>query len=160
MTCGLVHASYSLPEWQAVKLTFFAPCSRSVGQTGKKYISAKRLGIGGLVPQHNSRPGDYNNHGHKINVAEIAMVIVIERERWQRKKRGDLWKWKCGFNYWVFYKGLIWMWGDKNSWCVMNSFKISTKTDAWELSMSFLMLTDQKLITQDPFLLTLRLLFI
>ena len=25
MTCGLVHASYSLPEWQAVKLTFFAP---------------------------------------------------------------------------------------------------------------------------------------
>ena len=27
MTCGLVHASYSLSEWQAVKLTFFAPCS-------------------------------------------------------------------------------------------------------------------------------------
>ena len=26
MTCGLVHASYSLPKWQAVKLTFFAPC--------------------------------------------------------------------------------------------------------------------------------------
>ena len=25
MTCELVHASYSLPEWQAVKLTFFAP---------------------------------------------------------------------------------------------------------------------------------------
>ena len=27
MTCGLVHASYSLPEWQAVKLTFFALCA-------------------------------------------------------------------------------------------------------------------------------------
>jgi len=27
MTFGLVHASYSLPEWQAVKLAFFAPCS-------------------------------------------------------------------------------------------------------------------------------------
>ena len=26
MTCGLVHANYSLPEWQAIKLTFFAPC--------------------------------------------------------------------------------------------------------------------------------------
>ena len=26
MTCGLVHASCCLPEWQAVKLTFFAPC--------------------------------------------------------------------------------------------------------------------------------------
>ena len=26
MTFGLVHASYSLRGWQAVKLTFFAPC--------------------------------------------------------------------------------------------------------------------------------------
>ena len=26
MTFGLVHASYSLPEWPAVKLTSFAPC--------------------------------------------------------------------------------------------------------------------------------------
>ena len=26
MTCGLVDANYSLPEWQAVKVTFFAPC--------------------------------------------------------------------------------------------------------------------------------------
>ena len=26
MTFGLVHAIYSLPEKQAVKLTFFAPC--------------------------------------------------------------------------------------------------------------------------------------
>ena len=26
MTFGLVYANYSLPEWQAVKLTFFAPC--------------------------------------------------------------------------------------------------------------------------------------
>ena len=26
MTFGLVHASYSLPEWQAVKLTFVSPC--------------------------------------------------------------------------------------------------------------------------------------
>ena len=27
MTCGLVNASSSLPKWQTVKLTFFAPCS-------------------------------------------------------------------------------------------------------------------------------------
>ena len=26
MTLGLVHVIYSLPKWQAVKLTFFAPC--------------------------------------------------------------------------------------------------------------------------------------
>ena len=30
MTCALVHASYSLPEWQAVKLTFFAPLVKNV----------------------------------------------------------------------------------------------------------------------------------
>ena len=27
MTFVLVHANYSLPKWQAVKLTFFAPCA-------------------------------------------------------------------------------------------------------------------------------------
>ena len=27
MTFGLIHVSYSLPEWQAVELTFFAPCT-------------------------------------------------------------------------------------------------------------------------------------
>ena len=26
MTFGLVHASFSLPKWQALKMTFFAPC--------------------------------------------------------------------------------------------------------------------------------------
>ena len=26
MTSGLVNASFSLPEWQAVKMMFFAPC--------------------------------------------------------------------------------------------------------------------------------------
>ena len=33
MTCGLVHASYSLPKWQAVKLTFFAPWDNSIVDT-------------------------------------------------------------------------------------------------------------------------------
>ena len=27
VTLGLVHSSYSLPEWQAAKLTFFEPCT-------------------------------------------------------------------------------------------------------------------------------------
>ena len=26
VTCRLIHAIYSVPEWQAVKLIFFAPC--------------------------------------------------------------------------------------------------------------------------------------
>ena len=34
MTCGLLHASYSLPEWQAVKLTFFAPCATDLHYIG------------------------------------------------------------------------------------------------------------------------------
>ena len=29
MTSGLVNASFSLPEWQAVKMIFFAPCMMS-----------------------------------------------------------------------------------------------------------------------------------
>ena len=30
MTFGLVYANFSLPEWQALQMTFFAPCLRSV----------------------------------------------------------------------------------------------------------------------------------
>ena len=37
MTCGLVHATYSLPEWQAVKLTFFAPCFMGSAHTHLSY---------------------------------------------------------------------------------------------------------------------------
>ena len=28
MMSGLVNASFSLPEWQAVKMIFFAPCTK------------------------------------------------------------------------------------------------------------------------------------
>ena len=31
MTFGLVNVSFSLPEWQAVKMTFFAPCHTKAG---------------------------------------------------------------------------------------------------------------------------------
>ena len=43
MMSGLVKsASFSLPEWQAVKMIFFAPCKkfcRDLLQTVKRYIS-------------------------------------------------------------------------------------------------------------------------
>ena len=46
MTCGLVHASYSLPEWQAVKLTFFTPCNiqkkKKIGKKKKRKEERKR----------------------------------------------------------------------------------------------------------------------
>ena len=38
MTFGLVHVSYSLPEWQAVKLTFFAPCTFIILQSYYKVL--------------------------------------------------------------------------------------------------------------------------
>ena len=50
MTCGLVHASYSLPEWQAVKLTFFAPwfCQRCMKINRARIIITVYLTI---IPQ-------------------------------------------------------------------------------------------------------------
>ena len=33
---GLVHARYSLLKWQAVKLTFFAPCYREINNSKPK----------------------------------------------------------------------------------------------------------------------------
>ena len=40
MTWGLVRASYSLPEWQSVKLTFFHPV-RPTGKNKHMFIWAK-----------------------------------------------------------------------------------------------------------------------
>ena len=37
MTFGLVHASYCLPEWQAVKLTFFAPCHLQMDEYNRQF---------------------------------------------------------------------------------------------------------------------------
>ena len=34
MTFGLVNATFSLPKWQAVKMTFFEPCKSNAGHTG------------------------------------------------------------------------------------------------------------------------------
>ena len=73
MTSGLVSASSSLPEWQAVKMIFFAPClvlnlgvgggvqilnvtaeprhfqSISLGKTGSSYFVSKGLNIKVLI---------------------------------------------------------------------------------------------------------------
>ena len=42
MTCGLVHASYNLPEWQAVKLTFFTPCNIAKKKNWKEKKKKRR----------------------------------------------------------------------------------------------------------------------
>ena len=41
MTFGLVNASFSLPEWQAVKMTFFAPCPWSSLSIHMRYCRPK-----------------------------------------------------------------------------------------------------------------------
>ena len=54
MTCGLVHTRYSLPEWQAVKLTFFAPCKAGLLNEfitfQLKFLSILKICYGGDVP--------------------------------------------------------------------------------------------------------------
>ena len=53
MTSGRVNASFSLPEWQAVKMIFFAPCSGTTIQgtpLGPRQVSHEwRLGWGLLI---------------------------------------------------------------------------------------------------------------
>ena len=46
MTFGLVHARYSSPKWQAVKLTFFAPILRH--QPQRALVLKKRADTGSL----------------------------------------------------------------------------------------------------------------
>ena len=38
MMFGLVNASFSLPDWQAVKMTFFAPPAYTTHSTQKKKL--------------------------------------------------------------------------------------------------------------------------
>ena len=42
MMSGLVNASFSLPEWQAVKMVFFAPW-QGKRHVGKKALQARHL---------------------------------------------------------------------------------------------------------------------
>ena len=50
MTLEVVHSSYSLPDWQAVKLTFFAPWvghfliwSKQVGANNRVWLSGSQV---------------------------------------------------------------------------------------------------------------------
>ena len=39
MTSGLVNASFSLPEWQAVKIIFFAPCQCALHVPDRPHVN-------------------------------------------------------------------------------------------------------------------------
>ena len=57
MTCGLVHASYSFPEWQAVKAEciliflqiFFQDCQSMIVSRGEKFVQNCPLDPRGLT---------------------------------------------------------------------------------------------------------------
>ena len=41
MTSVLVNASFSLPEWQAIKMIFFATCASFISKSSTPYFSCK-----------------------------------------------------------------------------------------------------------------------
>ena len=63
MIRGLVYASYSLPEWQAVKLTFFAPWSVII------YLSNWHLAI--------EKTLENNQIIYTVQKTFIVIVIVV-----------------------------------------------------------------------------------
>ena len=50
MTFGLVHASFSLPEWQALKITFFAPWVRVGLKLGASELQVRRSNHAATLP--------------------------------------------------------------------------------------------------------------
>ena len=58
MTCGLLNATYSLPEWQAVKQTFFATCIgyfEATRRDSNLLFSAKSLWVGNITKSKTSK---------------------------------------------------------------------------------------------------------
>ena len=72
MTCGLVHASYSLPKWQAVKLTFFAPCIRHL----LTIVSDAPL-ASGLFPLHTLEK--LTVFGKAARILRVQITLDIEQ---------------------------------------------------------------------------------
>ena len=72
MTVGLVHASYSLPKWQAVKLTFFAPCMRHL----LTIVSDAPL-VSGLFPLNTS--GNLTVFGKTAKSLRVQITLDIRQ---------------------------------------------------------------------------------
>ena len=74
MTCGLVHASYSLPEWQAVQLTFFAPCFAYTTESLVLYCK-----LSGLLPERSTFLTSYQLQLSKRKVFEGIFNYTYRR---------------------------------------------------------------------------------
>ena len=61
MTSGLVDSSFSLPEWQAVKMNFFAPChvfskNGHHGKLCKYFFSLEKLALLSILKEVKPSP--------------------------------------------------------------------------------------------------------
>ena len=75
MTCGLVHASYSLPKWQAVKLTFFARCySNALADV----VGLNHINIPCLIFSFKSFCfSAFALQMHELIISVIALIVII-----------------------------------------------------------------------------------
>ena len=77
MTCGLVHARYSLPESQAVKQTFFAPCLLKAPQDDYMEVENEQYTEGGADEQQ--------------SVPEQTTQSAADQD----KTHGEQWQWQA-----------------------------------------------------------------
>ena len=77
MTCGLVHARYSLPKWQAVKQTFFAPCLLKAPQDDYMEVENEQYTEGGADQQQ--------------SVPEQTTQSAADQD----KTHGEQWQWQA-----------------------------------------------------------------
>ena len=82
MTCGLVHAIYSLPKWQAVKLIFFAPCtypmSRSLSlflDSVEKEESKDPCSQGTKPKNSNQRPSRNKSRDVQVHCSRETIIL-------------------------------------------------------------------------------------
>ena len=82
MTCGLVHAIYSLPEWQAVKLIFFAPCTYPMSRglsifldSVEKEESKDPCSQGTKPKNSNQRPSRNKSSGVQVHCSRETIIL-------------------------------------------------------------------------------------
>ena len=90
MTSGLVNASFSLPEWQAVKMIFFAPCTDSlyIGSNLNLSTTATSTALHPQLPKKPLHKGQFfqrltNKSGmvRKFDPYGALMIIYVRGEQ-------------------------------------------------------------------------------
>ena len=86
MTRGLVHASYSLPEWQAVKLTFFAPWTYAYINILLSFRDCLAFAtepifasLANILGKHDNMPSQISPE-FKVDISLFCLVHVVCKE--------------------------------------------------------------------------------